>query len=346
MTAQVGDLIIFYGSLKEDVRSEEVLVNVASYGEYLAQCRFFGKMYENEGEPVVTDGDMVCEGQLFKISDTAIIDELDSLRAIGSDHSDYRREKTRILGPDNSPSDQYAWIYRWAGDADSLTLIPNGYWSDHVGSHADEYGSYATSPGGLRFSPELFKRWLGLRPLTKLAMFFLRTRNFHEEQIAWQIDCCDTNPAIVLETGPRLLIAVYAEDLDASVVLEYPRAFVKRFKLTVGDRLISINSYRDPYAPEFSELADDIVPGPNYSGWSNVQPMVGNFLCDDQTRIAQKVAAIDEGVWSTLSDRAETYLECTNGKVRDGFPTGSDFSAEMSGRAKRKRARYAGNLKT
>jgi hypothetical protein len=72
-------------------------------------------------------------------------------------------------------------------------------------------------------------------------------------QHLWDGDC---NPAVVVSTLP-LCVAAYTIDIDTVVLLSFPDTFVLDYGLTLGSRLISVNTYR------FKPLVRDVVPGPN-----------------------------------------------------------------------------------
>lgn len=63
------------------------------------------------------------------------------------------------------------------------------------------------------------------------------------DAVADQLWRGDSRAALVLDVAPRVLVAAYADDFDAIVVLEFPRSFAKKFSLQPGTRLLSCNNF-------------------------------------------------------------------------------------------------------
>lgn len=113
----------------------------------------------------------------------------------------------------------------------------------------------------------------------------------------------DTNMAIVMKLNP-LRIAVYTEDIDAIVILDFPVSFAKKYKLGIGQKMVSINTYRTMDA-----IAGDLQPGPKNSNyWQNVHPSIGLFLSDDLTRIRELTNMFTHAEYQEFANRAHALM--------------------------------------
>ncbi|MBM4777487.1 MAG: hypothetical protein GQE15_07260 [Archangiaceae bacterium] len=120
----------------------------------------------------------------------------------------------------------------------------------------------------------------------------------------------DSRAAVVVSTTP-LLVAAWSDDLDGAVLLRFPGAFVERYSLTPGTRLLTVNLYQALRHPRTKEpvVAVDLVPGPMATGWSNVLPCIAEFVSDDTERIEARKRAIDEAEWRQLDEAAKVRVE-------------------------------------
>jgi hypothetical protein len=107
----------------------------------------------------------------------------------------------------------------------------------------------ASLPGGLTLSlrklqelePELFTdRTFKCGPTCDVDHSAESMRERFAEHL--QLGCCGAG--VVVSTSP-LVIAVYGEDLDASVLLRFPQSFVERYALEKGRRLVAVNAFQD-----------------------------------------------------------------------------------------------------
>jgi len=130
------------------------------------------------------------------------------------------------------------------------------------------------------------------------------------ERLSEHLEKGDSRAAVVVSTTP-LLVAAWFDDLDGAVLLRFPDAFVERYALTTGSRLLTVNLYQALRHPRTNEpvVAVDLVPGPNAKGWSNVSPCIAEFVSDDMERIEARKRAIDEAEWRQLDDAAKVRLE-------------------------------------
>ncbi len=101
--------------------------------------------------------------------------------------------------------------------------------------------TFASLPGGLVLSRKRLAEFKSR--LDFLDRYFGMGRMFPPERFEEHLQLACACAALVMTVEPKLLIAVYSDDLDAVALLEYPQALVARHGLTPGQRLLSINSY-------------------------------------------------------------------------------------------------------
>ena len=175
--------------------------------------------------------------------------------------------------------------------------------------------SFASNPGGLtlsnrklsRLHPNLYGFWGNI-----FGVVFRRT-------MAKQLMNGDARAAVVLSVSP-LLVAAYSDELDASIVLQYPEWLANECKLVDGTQLITVNFYFD-----FSKDYGDIVPGPrNARRWTGFDPYIGEFLSDDMQRLAELKQYISDDEWRRTVIAGQEYLAKNHGKTRDGRPMHSN----------------------
>lgn len=141
------------------------------------------------------------------------------------------------------------------------------------------------------------------------------------ERIAEHMKLGDTQPAIVVSTDP-LVVSVAAIDLDAAILLRFPASFVERYGLSVGSRLVSVNTYVDLRTAE-GELyyAVDILPGPQRTNWSNASPFIADFLCEDEELLEAKKDRIPNADWNRLERNTNSRIDKWGLETaRDGKP--------------------------
>jgi hypothetical protein len=135
----------------------------------------------------------------------------------------------------------------------------------------------------------------------------------------------DSQPAHVMSLDP-LLVAAYTDELDCVAMLMFPSNLVNEYKLTVGDRLLSVNTY---VHLDEQGVAPDLVPGPQAIGrYGNFQPFIADFLSDDQTRIASvKQSEIEEAAWQRAWHLGQEYMATHPNQARKGYPLNSEKPA-------------------
>jgi hypothetical protein len=126
-----------------------------------------------------------------------------------------------------------------------------------------------------------------------------------EEMLDEHLQLGDSRAACVISIEP-LVVAAYTDELDCVAMLGFPDWLAEEHRLNVGDRLLTVNTYR---AGEGSGLvlaggrpdgiALDLEAGPGHTGrWINFYPVIAEFVSDDVERIAQRKAAISEKEWA------------------------------------------------
>jgi hypothetical protein len=136
------------------------------------------------------------------------------------------------------------------------------------------------------------------------------------EMIAEHLRSGDSRAAIVVQTGPQLLVAAYTDEQDAVLLLRYPEHLVVEHNLSKGSRLLTVNTYG-----RGKTLAADIVLGPASLGrWTNFYPMVAEFLSDDLTAIERRKGIITETEWKRAAMFGTARLSSPGCTARDGRP--------------------------
>lgn len=124
----------------------------------------------------------------------------------------------------------------------------------------------------------------------------------------------DTQPAVVVSLDP-LIISAYSTDMDAVLLLRFPKELVNMYNLKKGMRLVTTNIYY-----EGDKVAKDIIPGEEYThDWVNYVPMIPLFLCDDEAALRQLPEMFDEMLWTKVIRMTEEKSANKKIKCRDGF---------------------------
>lgn len=177
----------------------------------------------------------------------------------------------------------------------------------------------ASDPGDLtlahdkleRLRPDLY----GMRGLVKSLLSLLRLGFPQRVYIAEQLRCGDSRAAVVVSTSP-LLIAAYTDELDCVAMLRFPSELVRRYRLSPGTRLLTVNCYGA--LPEYDP---DLIVGPEaLPRWTGFHPLIADFLTHDRNRLESRKRAIAESEWSRAERLAQEYLRLRPGVARDGRP--------------------------
>lgn len=188
--------------------------------------------------------------------------------------------------------------------------------------------TYATNPGALAISwakvreldPDLMtERTFRCGPICPVEHPASEMRGRFEEHL----QLGDSQPAVVVSVAP-LVVAAYSIDIDACALLTFPRSFVERYRLSVGSRLLSVNTYShvQPKGALERLYAVDLVPGPRRTAWSNFTPLIADFVCDDTEEVEARKRSIAADLWEVASTRAnERIARFGLGNARDGRPS-------------------------
>ncbi len=177
----------------------------------------------------------------------------------------------------------------------------------------------AENPGCVRFS---FRKYFAVR-----ALLFSRFGSLKKLVPKLHSDTCiphvsdvlkngDTQPALVCSADP-FLVSAYSDEMDAVVMLEFPKELMIRYGLSVGSRLVTSNFY----APgSGSDASDDIFIGEGYMHrYRNFLPVVQLFLASDDEWIRTRIFLFDAERWSRVEALTKDYLERHPGVQREGF---------------------------
>lgn len=126
----------------------------------------------------------------------------------------------------------------------------------------------------------------------------------------------DTQPALVASAEP-FLISAYSDEMDAVVMLEFPKELMVKYKLSVGSRLVASCVYGED-GP--SDTVDDIFPGEGCLGkFRAFFPVVQLFLASNEDEVVARTSLFDEDKWRRVESLTKEYLEKHPGMKRDGF---------------------------
>ena len=126
----------------------------------------------------------------------------------------------------------------------------------------------------------------------------------------------DTQPAIVASSDP-FLVSAYSDEMDAVVMLEFPKELMEKYRLSVGSRLVASCVYGEG-GP--SDTVDDIFPGEGCTGsFRAFLPVVQLFLASDEEAVISRTSLFDEEKWKRVEALTKEYLEKHPGLKRDGF---------------------------
>lgn len=123
-------------------------------------------------------------------------------------------------------------------------------------------------------------------------------------------------PAVVVSTDP-LLIAAYANEMDAVMMLRFPEecSFVETYQLSVGSRLTTSCLYE-----RFAAVDEDLFPGSLWSRqFTGFVPVVQLFIGKNDEKIQEKVDQFSEDDWQKVTALADAYQAAHPGVARDGF---------------------------
>lgn len=124
----------------------------------------------------------------------------------------------------------------------------------------------------------------------------------------------DSRAAVVIETDKKLIVSAYTDELDCVALLEFPLRLVQEYKLKVGDRLLTVNTYN-----KGSKLESDLENGPDsYNRYVNFYPLIADFLSEDVDLIEKRKKEIEKLEWEKASSMGKEKINRVS--CRDGNP--------------------------
>ncbi len=195
-------------------------------------------------------------------------------------------------------------------------------------TEASHPGLVALSHRKLRIlHPELYSTFLWLQHLLSYSSVYpIKKRSFWRTYVEEHLMYGDSRAAVVISISP-LLIAAYTDEIDCIAMLRFDDSFISSFRLTEGERLLTVNTYTDfvnGYEP-------DLKPGPNQHGrYGNFAPYIAEFLTEDGERLQRRKAEIDEGEWRKTEELGREHLSKHGTRARDGRPLRSIYAPEVS----------------
>ncbi len=164
---------------------------------------------------------------------------------------------------------------RWGRNL-GLTSSRRETWTLSNTNRAGSPGQLTLSDSKLRMlRPDLYS--LGQRVRESVGLAFPE-RTYLREQLANG----DSRAAVVLSTDP-FLVAAFSDDLDCVAVLNFPIELIEEYRLQVGTKLLTVNTYRSE-----PEVDADLILGPNaVPGWSGFNPLIADFVSDDTERLKE-----------------------------------------------------------
>jgi gamma-glutamylcyclotransferase (GGCT)/AIG2-like uncharacterized protein YtfP len=114
----------FYGTLR---RGGGGLERLGLELEWLSPCVIIGSLYRVSWYPALADDGGTVVGDLFRIDDPALVDEIDRFEgfdAASPRTSLYVRRQVTL----EEPGGVAAWVYVWNRPIDGLERIPSGDW--------------------------------------------------------------------------------------------------------------------------------------------------------------------------------------------------------------------------
>lgn len=182
------------------------------------------------------------------------------------------------------------------------------------------HDSFASHPGRVDLSAERLEQF---QPETALAQWvwriwpafrFLGIGFSFSDKLAEQLRFGDSRAAVVVSRSP-LLVAAYTADIDCVAILKFPDEFVYKYRLSVGSRLLTVNTYGED-EPHPDLIRGELADGP----WTQLIPQIADFLTEDRRRLEIRKREIAESEWSRVFDLGSQYIASFPGIYRNGNP--------------------------
>lgn len=126
-----GDAFAFYGLLKQGAAGMPAHIDLQAAGRFEGPCRFRGEMYDLGGFPGVVDGEGLCTGMLWRVSDISVVAALDEFEDVvpgAPAASLYLRVKRPLLSEAGTPIGEDAHIYWYNRPVGGCPKITDGNW--------------------------------------------------------------------------------------------------------------------------------------------------------------------------------------------------------------------------
>lgn len=180
-----------------------------------------------------------------------------------------------------------------------------GEWGDY------DHGLFGVSDAKLRrLRPDLY----GLRYWFHQALHNLRGTYSVRDIIKEHLWLGSIHPAMVLSMKPGR-IAAFSLELDCVAILGYFPEFLDEFGLSEGGRLLGVNYYST--GPKHPDL--EFGPG-KCADWTGFQPIIADFVTDDEARLADRKAAVPERLWARTWELGQVRLRKYPDRWRSGEP--------------------------
>lgn len=126
----------------------------------------------------------------------------------------------------------------------------------------------------------------------------------------------DLQPALVCSEEP-FTVAAYSDEMDAVVMLEFPKELREQYGLHTGDRLVTSVGYLEGLDVS---LAPDIFPGEGFTrNYAEFVPIVQLFLAADDEKVRARTGEFPEAHWQKVERLASAYAKEHPELMRDGF---------------------------
>jgi len=134
-SVEVGDLFVFYGLLKQGAAGQPADLPLDSAGTFGAPCRFRAHMVDLGGFPGVVEGNQLCHGIRWKLSDTTILPTMDTFEDVTEDPATslYLRKQIPLMDDTGAESGETAWIYWYNRPTDGYPPVADGNWPLEAG---------------------------------------------------------------------------------------------------------------------------------------------------------------------------------------------------------------------
>ena len=166
----------------------------------------------------------------------------------------------------------------------------------------------ASDPGPLRVSADKFEELVRPTGLVYALTVGLFRKIFPApldmEYVQEHMMYGDSRAAVVVTTSPYLMVACYTDELDCVKLVRHPKKYASRYELSVGSRLLTVNTYGQGEPVDTS-----LIPGPLDTGrYTRFNPIVAEFISDDMDRINERKRAISEAEWTRAYEMGLAYL--------------------------------------